>query len=295
MPFLRMRAFVALRFGAPLLYDPPLMANDPRGTEFFNEYRGKSAVFTGYCEELVAPLDFRGRKPGRYVDLDWVKAQFDGEIEVRSLNVQHFIVVHPREHEILSKGFDLESQRLGDLLHPVVFYPGDTVIEKKTGLQRVVSDAFINKPFVLDGVPMYGVLETDYEHTARVAEEDEKKRMMRHHYVGRKTFKMSQDELELHSHGNVWKLYNDPSALAFASDKEELEFWIGRGISKAAGGQWTLSGCLEQFRSGKIDCFEDDSGMFFPYRLLDCWATHRPRVRALTEKVYQTELAGEVA
>ena len=156
------RASVALQPGCKLYYDCPLKGGDYKSEQFFEKHRGKYATFIGYSEKLVDVLDFQGRLPGRYIDLEGVQVQFDGE-EVRGLNILHFIVADASKAQLMDAA--AKDQRLGDLPHSPLFYPGDTVRFKKkpdvegvTDEPRKVQQIFLCKPFTQDDVPRYEVM-----------------------------------------------------------------------------------------------------------------------------------------
>lgn len=307
MPRLIMRAVVSIESGAELLYDCPLRGGDYQSEQFFSNYRGKKAVFVRYGEKLLGPLDFKGRAPGRYLDSSSVVVRFVGEDVERELNILHFVLVHPREHEVvaLHSKEDLDSQCLGNLHHPILFYPGDCVLEKALDLPRVVRSVFLEKPFTMD-LPRYDVAELDDQYAARMkvvkAEWEQKpaeERPFFHQLNNRASWNRTSEDLELISRGNVYHLYHDHSKLVFPSEAEEAEFWAQTGVSyPVSGGDYTLGNALRLFRAGKADCFSVQRlgrSSYYPARLLDCWEPHRSRVRALTERLYQAEFAGEAA
>jgi hypothetical protein len=110
----------------------------------------------------------------------------------------------------------------------------------------------------------------------------------------RQGVKARYEDLALVSRGNVYWLYHAPVEMHFESDADEAEFWARTGISRPIGGDHTLLDSLRKFRSGEADIFSMDgfgaAARYYPHRLLDRWAEHRTRVRALTQRLYKQEL-----
>lgn len=299
-----LRAQVALMEGCKLLYDcPALSTEDYRANEFFKKYRGKRAEFVGYVEKLVGVLDHKGRMPGRYIDLEWIKVRFDGEEEVQTLNLYHFVVIDPTRSRV--SYFAGDNQRVGDLPNPILFYPGDTVCYKGlAGEQmgkdpRKIGSVFLGTHFTkVEGVPQYDVMETDAEKNAR-----QKSRLSPLGYISqRQGSNTPGDMLELVSRGNVWALYNDSSKLSFESDKDELEFWSLNGISKSIVSQSLFKEAYELFVDGEVDLLRvhrfknrgtDD--LFDSRKLHACFAEHRQRVRDLTQRLYPEGIQAELS
>ena len=290
MLYVVMRALLSPQPGCKLKYDCPLGGGSYKSEEFFKKYRGKPATFVGYSEKLVGPLDFKGRIPGRYLNPEDVKVRFDGEQEERELNIQHFIMLHPREHDVMPADFDFDNQRLGDLVHPVLYYPGDLVLDKETGKHRTVQSVFLGHPFTLDGVPRYDVAEVDGDYEARIkgvkeawSKKTPENRPFLHHVPSRDSWNKKGGEISPVLRGNVWALYHDPSKLSFKSDEDEVEFWTQDGIT------YLLPTQDQQYLALAMDIIErrewDRPVSYAPRRLHDCFAQHRDRVRTLTKRV----------
>ncbi len=300
-----MRAALALQAGCQLRYDPPLGGDDYRSEQFFKEHRGKAGEFLGYGEKLVGILDFQGRGPGRYIDPDFITVRFENESEVHRLNSRHLVVIDPAKAALVE---ELEGlQRLGDLPHEVRYYPGDTVRyvanrpEQFTDVPHQVGCVFIEEQVTKGGVPCYEVLETTEEHRARLeklrlanAARPEGERLWLNPLDNHQRVKARYEDLALVSRGNVYWLYHAAVEMHFVSDADEAEFWSRTGISRPIGGDHTLLDSLRKFRSGEADIIlmhgSGAAARYYPHRLLDRWAAHRPRVRALTLRLYKQEL-----
>ncbi len=326
------RAVVSLRPGCKLYYDPPLRGDSFESDRFFDSHRGEYATFVEYSEDLVGVLDYRGRMPGRYINLEGLKVQFDGEKEVRSLNILHFVVVDAVHATVSYNAGD--DQRLGDLPHPILFYPGDLVRfkpykEGREDVPRLVRSLFIGKGiFAKDDMPRYEVMEVATETEERNRKFDEEnakrpkeKRLVKNILDGSHGWNTPGEELELVSRGNVWALYNDPSKLRFASDQEESNFWARDGISKVVASEPESSAqraalipvyayeldaaynlfaarvgdVLQSTRSKHLPAVAGEVAQYRVHILHECFAEHRERVRALTERLWQPQLQQSVA
>jgi len=234
------RAAVALQPGCRLYYDCPLGGADYESREFFDKHRGKIATFVGYNEKLVGVLDHKGRLPGRYVETSDIRVQFDDE-EPRSLNADHFVILDPAKATMAESA--TENQRIGDLIHPILFYSGDMVRVKKqlnlfSAEVHEIGGVFLGEPFTKGGVPRYDVLESEEDAKERKRKfdaETEGMDLLQKVTIGfgvsdRQGKNMAGEDLELVSRGNVWALYHDPSKLTFKSDEDENAFWSTYGI-----------------------------------------------------------------
>lgn len=318
------RTAMKLEPSCRLYYDCPLKGDDWRANEFFDKYRGRHATFIGYHEHLVGPLDYRGREPGRYINTEFINVRFDGEDCAHRLDVQHFVVDDTNPDHVQLAEAATDDQRLGDLPHPILFYPGDTVrfVNKPedclSNNLRIVRGVFLSSPFANDGVPRYGVGETSEEISER------KGARLREANVGRLSNKthfhsvhvplcwnVTGTNLTLIERGNVWALYHNPDLLSFISDEGELEFWGQDGICRYVTGEikkstlgvtqgWldsssglTLNDALRIFDARHADIISpthSNPGEPLQYSvkvLHDRWVEHRERVRALTQRLIQ--------
>lgn len=302
-----LRAALDLQPGCGLAYDPPVQGGDIESSRFFTAYRGRKAAFQGYGEDYIGPLDFKGRDPGRYLNRQVIKVRFENEEEVRTLNAPHFVVVDPAKAAVASTLE--ESVRLGDLPHLLHHYPGDLVSfvqnrpeQFSTNVPRTVGTVFLEKPFTKGGLPRYLVMETVEEFRARLQKlQDENearpadKKLFISPMMQRGGVNVPGCDLKLEGRGNVYWLYHEPLEMSFGSDREEAEFWSSTGISCPVGGDYSLGVSLELFRKGEADVLVAQRVRhYYPHRLLSRWDKHRPRVRALTERLFKTEL-GEAA
>lgn len=315
------RARVQLQPGARLYYDCPIRGDSFEANRFFEKHRGKEAEFVGYAEELIGPLDHRGRIPGRYINPEAVIVRFDGE-ESRSLNIRHFVVLETCA-AVFADGDS--AGRLGDLLHPALFYSDDIVRaddpqQRINNDERMVGEVLVGKEeFAPGGVPRYFVMETDAEYEARMAGLKAKSEAHKGAWVNaflhkeRSGCNMPADYLALVRHGNVWALYEAPDLLSFENDEKEATFWARDGVSKRLSGKQTeeagdmvgamryaygypLALAYQLFESGEADLIllsnltppKGQPG-YIIRRLHDCFGEHRPRVRALTERMWHEQ------
>jgi hypothetical protein len=330
-----MRAVLALKPGCRLYYDCPLGGDSWKARQFFDKYRGKNATFVGYAEDLIGVLDFKGRMPGRYVDPKGLQVRFDGEETVHpNINILHFIVQDDDPAHVSLANPAEKAGCLGDLPHPILFYPGDIVrFLKKPDNQgtsdepRKVRAVFINKPFTMDGVPRYEVMETPTEREARIEQfhndnkgRPEGQRLVLATLPDRLGWNTTGEDIELVARGNVWALYHDPSQLSFDSDESESAFWTNRGISSRVSGSdadergtmarfissangRTLEDAWRLFTAGEADALEpndlrgnlDNQPSHLMYKLHECWAEHRERVRALTQRLWEHQVKQSAA
>lgn len=203
---------------------------------------------------------------------------------------------------------------MGDLLHPILFYPGDQVrlTEKPQhepdsfdlSLVREVREVFLGKEELAPGgIPRYQVYEADAEYEARKRLEESKPRLMFSRRVERREWNRAGENLQLVSRGNVWALYNDPSKLSFVDDQQESEFWATPGISRIAkSGIQTPTEAYALFEKGVGDIVgvpdyakHAPTGSYIVFKLNDCFGQHRERVRALTKRLYEPQLEQVVA
>lgn len=327
------RAVLALQPGCRLLYDCPSMGDDWEATKFFDTYRGKYATFVGYDEGLVGPLDYLGRKPGRYINPKGIHVIFDGEERVhKGVNTSHFVVIETNSTHVQVVEPAKEPHYVGELLHPVLFYPDDIVRFLKKPLDsisddpREVRNVFLEKPFVEDDdVPRYEVMETHSEaaERSRKFDEENEARPEGHRFLMNMArgipsgWNVSATELVLVTRGNVWALYNDPAQVSFDSVETELAFWARGGVSHHVSlsdterQQMTIADAfghsLEEawnfFTSEKADIIgvceisakPKSPPSYTVSKLHKCWAQHRERVRALTMTVWAHQLKDSVA
>ncbi len=324
------RAVVSLEPGCKLYYDCPLRSDSYSSQNFFDTHRGKYATFKEYSEKLIDVLDLHGRIPGRYVDPKGVVVEFDGE-DAKSLNILHFVVADASKSKLVDAS--QKDQRLGDLPHPLLFYPGDTVRFKKkpdgagvTDDPRKMQQIFLGKPFTNDSFPRYEVMETESETAERIrkfdeenAERKEEHRLWSSPIRGARGWNTAGDDIELVARGNVWALYNDPTKLAFESDDAEAAFWAQDGIcryvqdevkqgvlgihKRALNSTFGLS--LEDahrlYAGGHADVIAStfsnpgDGPRYEAKRMHDCFAQHRARIRALTYKLWSHKVKQSAA
>lgn len=317
-----LRAAVRLEPGCRLYYDCPLGGDDFRSQQFFEKYHGKYATFVGYSEKHIGVLDSQGRMPGRYINPDGIRVRFEGEEEEHGLNIRHFILADG-EKATLAEGYS-EDQRVGDLPHPILYYPGDMVRfklykEGRENAPRLVRQVFVSDGlFATDGIPRYEVMETEHEARERNRKFDEEnakrpdgRKLVKSLLNDRHGWNTSHEEIELVSRGNVWALYNDPSKLTFASDEEESEFWAKDGIGKRASSKkaearsryalaseiaddHSLEAVYKLFTSGEADVINRSEiarireipDRYVARKLHECFAEHRERVHALTQRLW---------
>ncbi len=300
-----MRAALALQSGCRLRYDPPLVSDDYRSQQFFKEHRGKVIEFVGHGEKLVGVLDFQGREPGRYIEPDCINARFENESEVLRLNSRHCVVIEPSKATIVEELEEL--QRIGNLPFEVHFYPEDLVRFVKNRPERFadvpheIGSIFMEEGYSQkNGLPGYEVFETLEEHRARRQADAVRSgdTVWLSPLGNRQGVNTGHEDLALVSRGNVYWLYHAPVEMHFESEANEAEFWSKTGISRPIGGDHTLTDSLRKFRNGEADILSAHgfgvAARYYPHRLLDRWAEHRPRVRALTERFYR-EYLSEVA
>jgi hypothetical protein len=290
----QVRAHFLLASGARLLFDPEFPAGyeehgqfsvDSDGLlllELKEKYRGQDAMFEDYLARPVGPLNKEGRLPGRYADPKAAWVIFDDKAR-HCLYLKDFIVLPGLfvRHEHPLRGGQ-EDRRVGDLKHPIEFWPGDKVclphkkeIEFDNRLERPVRGVFFNK----DDTLRYFVLGVGEECW--------------------KIWEASVEEIELVSRGNVWALYNAPEKLSFKSDKEEMEFWrqdeiLQRTPSSRRVLMPSYPSVNEALDAGwdMVDCYYktfDHEAFFSGRRLHDCFAQHRDRVRALTQRFHAAQ------
>ena len=282
--------------------------------ELMEKYHGQRAEFVDYDSYLVGVLDYRGLMPGTYRNRGLMLLKFDdgGQHLISAKDVVVLPGLYVRHQHLADEEQELE--RVGDLPHPILFYPGDKVWVKGQADffpddQHEVRSVFVgNEMFAPGGIPRYEVMETDGEQTARVREEDRKnirkppgQRVMRHYYVDRMGRNMAGDDLELAERGNVWALYNDPSKLVFESSEDELRFWTQDGISRRTFGdeRQGLELVYNLFAKGHFDLVKPSDFYNTPrgspvwyegFTLREYFAEHRERVRALTKRMWENNL-----
>jgi hypothetical protein len=303
---IKLQALVRLAPGCRLYYDCPRMSGDDvRSDRFFKEHGRKHARFVRYSEKHVGVLSHDGRMPGRYIDPSCVIIRFESEEEEHRLNASHFVVVD-RFNATFAE--DEGEMRLGDLPHPIEFWPDDVVRFREgaerpsfftTNAPRVVSSINIERIFLHAGAWGYQVRETDEEHQATV----NAKQPGTYGMVTRGGANVPGERLELISRGNVWALYNDPGRLVFASFEEEYEFWSRTGIAKYAMAKNGREGLLRAVTGYPLPeataLYEEGHGDIVravPYqnrnepvryellKLHECFAGHRPHVRMLAKQ-----------
>ena len=298
--YITARAKLVLEPGCRLYYDCPLMGDSFASNRFFSKYRGKYANFLEYCKQPVGVLDRKGRLPGFYVNAEDILVEFE-DGEKHALNILHFIVVDASKAKLADVSD--HDQKMSDLLSPILLYPGDQVrflskssehILDDSGKFNEIEEVMFDEGVTSFGTPCYGVAKTevtDYKWT-RI----------------RTTAKYKDEDLTVVTRGNVWALYTDPSKLSFESDEEELVFWSHDGISqmipdvhadrlKREGRMSyffgdSLEDSWKQFTSDEADIIVealqvniDDPIRYNARRLHDCFAQHRERVRAVTERL----------
>jgi hypothetical protein len=316
------KAVVELQPGCRLYYACPLgPTDDPRSTAFFKRYHGKYAKYVGPSEKLYGPLNHKGKLPGRYASQSGIKVCFEGETQVHEgLNLIHFVVIDTDpSHVRFTESTD--DERLGDLPHPLLFYPEDSVRfkqvpEGRADVPRFVSGIWLEEGYLHNGLPGYQVHENDDEHRARAKTEE---RFMPS--IVPFSWNMAGENLELVARGNVWALYNDPSKLSFASDNEESAFWAQTGISKlvsaldpatsdselctiSAVSGLTAEIVWQGFQAERLDLIQlydrpgsrrDENARYRTYKLKDCFQQYRERVRALTTRLWESKLMQDAA
>lgn len=313
------RAAVALQAGCRLYYDCPLQGGDYKSQLFFDKHRGQYATFVRHGEELVDVLDFKGRVPGRYLDPKGIFVQFAGEDPIE-INVLHFVVADASKASLVdSAAF---NERLGDLPHPVLFYPDDIVRFKRKPADRLTDDVrrvqqvFLGKPFTMNNIPRYEVMETEAEAEERIRkfhEENEKRREEDRLWSspdGVQGWNTAGEDIELVSRSNVWALYNDSTKLAFSSQEDEAAFWGRDGICGYVGNEvkkrvlsipqqvlnrthgLSLENAYQLVVAGEADVIQptfsnpSEGSRYSAKRVYDCFAQHRDHVRALTDQLW---------
>ncbi|MDQ1300029.1 MAG: hypothetical protein QG636_697 [Patescibacteria group bacterium] len=309
----RMQALVVLREGMRLFYDCPSMSGESfESDNFFRKYKGKTGIIAGFPITLVGPFDSKGRLPGSYLTPGYMHVRFEGEEEFhQSLNLHHFVLLDPTT-TVTDEEFD-EAQRSGDLPHPILFYPGDTVYKQDDLLQvrRVVQEV----KFGTAGIPLYVLSETSEATERRMADKaaDHAEREARREaspdnlpllsgfcsHDRPETETCEGTNLVLLERGHSYYLYHDPSKLSFASAEEELDFWSQDGLSKTFYGprrlfrtwEWSLAQARALLEEGKGDLIvtsrmprgrRDDSEQKYTVRILHAgFAEYRDRVRQL--------------
>lgn len=302
------RGDFSLRAGAKLLFDPAFPPGyeehghfcvDSDGQALLRikeRYRGTEAEFLDHGTTLVGPLDQHGRWPGVYADPDVVNVRFDLDKYEIVLYTSDFVVLpglYVRHEQPLTS----PELRLSDLPGPVPFWSGDLVrlvapkVAAWKGLDerpRLLHVGFVG-PRSGSHRFFYTVYETEEERQERRTSDP------RSIPKGRKRLHVQVDDISLHQRGNVWALYNDPSKLKFASDQEEMLFWMQEGIRRMPKSKQELptayatpERALEKgeelllYRAG--DDYQDE--LFVGYKLHECFAQHRERVRELTKRFF---------
>lgn len=247
-----MRGEFILLPGANLRYSPNMLP----GYNEVEKYHGQLAQFVEYKKIFVGPLDMQGRMPGVYADPTTLVVKFsDGaQYSLHATNLKALPGLQVRFDRPLPPG--AEDARIGDLPHPIQFWPGDLVkLNKKTpSVEQSVRGASFNS----EGALQYDVGEGS----------------------------VGGDHLDMVKRGNVWALYNDPTKLRFESDEEERSFWASEGISSRLP-----SGDMD-FLQLAVDffvLFSPGGSRLQPRRLHDCFAQHRERVRSMTKRLYGVE------
>jgi hypothetical protein len=317
----RIQALVKLSVGMRLLYDCPLMSGDSfEADNFFRKYRGQTAVIESFPSKPIGLLDRRGRVPGLYLRDKGINVQFEGEEQVHTgLNLIHFVLLDPTT-TLTDEEYE-QTQRVGDLPNPLLFYTGDEVYKKGDLLQepRTVGEV----RFSDNGETIYVLTETteskerrEAERAARIEKRkaeaaDDMSRISASMLSIMPSFPANEpcrgDELELISRGNIYHLYNSPEQLAFASPQSELSFWGMDGISQRVYGkeyaptsERPLKTARAMVKDGKGDLFlavsratsrmfGRDEQLYSVRRLHDCFAGHREHVRELSLKIKPPE------
>jgi hypothetical protein len=308
------RAAVSLLPGCKLSYEPPLSGDSFSSDLFFKKNRGRFVTFVAYAETLVGLLDFWGRAPGRYVNKDCIQVRFDGEDEVQLLNSRHFVLTDSVRAEL--HGEILSNERVGDLPMQIDFYPGDFVrfvCPHHTALPNAayeVKDVWLKDGhFNLGNEARYYVVDTEASTLARAKVRREKNNALpedqRMHILPTifpDGWNTPRSDIELVSRGNVYWLYHDPSRLIFSSDEEEVRFWIRSGISAMNAAGVTLKDVCKLFEQELADVIEIPRHLlqsstieFASYKLHKLFEVHRPRVRALTQRIWSEEFKGVIA
>lgn len=310
-----MKTFVEVRVGMRFYYDCPGMGDDFRSNAFFQKYQGRQGVIVGFPTERVGILDSKGRTPGVYIKPSGVNVKFDGEEEVHnSLNLGHFILIEPTSTVVLTKS--LNDQRLGDLEHEVLFYPGDTVHKSDDLLRnpRVVDQVILMN----DGTLNYRLAETPEDESARKVEDDAKRAKAREEdgiggiisMMGVRSFarteQVSGDDIVMVERGNLHHLYTDPTQMTFADAAEEVRFWSQEGLSATVYEKsrhiprwdFTLELAQAMVEAGEADLIIEkeqfnnivvvpDEGKFNVRKLHERFASHRERVREVSAGLSQ--------
>lgn len=312
---LRMQAFVQVKPGMKVVFDCPFGGDDWESDEFFHVYRGRVATIIGFGEDYVGPLDQQGRSPGTYAKKNSINVCFLGEKKVHyNLNRGLFVLLDPTVSVELADEKSLFG-RMGDLPHPILFYPGDTVCVK--GDDEVRSIASIE--FDEHGDISYVLTERQVDrekreaqnHAQREAHNKEAKVWLdkllppREIPPTKKTCTASQ--LSLVQKGNVRRLYSGKHDFVFSSPQEEIAFWMQKGVSETVYGgyrgmvyEWPEKEALKKFKKGECDIMElrpssgstvifdpDTPSSTIPYKfvlrkLLPFFKKYRRRVRALS-------------
>ena len=308
-----MQAFVHLREGMRLFYDCPSMSGESfEADNFFKKYQGKTAVIASFPTAPVGPLDRRGRVPGVYLKSKSVNVQFEGEDQIHyGLSLHHFVLLDTTT--TVSDAEYSALQRVGDLPHPVLFYPGDTVRKSNDLLQvpRKVQEVKFNDA----GIPLYVLAETaesiEKRRADKAAEAIRRREegtsdparlltMLVSSYDFPRTEICEETNLVLLERGAVYALYNESERPSFDSTGEELAFWAQDGISNTYYGsrhgrpywEWPLETARTLVKEGKGDLilgsrasFLRDEGLALQctVRVLHpCFSQHRDWVRELT-------------
>ncbi len=254
MSYVMMMAPVHLHVGCPL------------------DYLGKRVTFVRYAEVLMGPLDPMGRRPGRYTDRENMIVRYsDGDLRVPVKDVR-FVDTYPKPPAAHIQNGVGEVERLGDLPYPIELWPGDRIKDYGRNKEWFTVSAI---SFGDDGKPVYEL----WNDSGLV-------KLILH-------YKPSGGWLD---RGNIYLLYNDPEHLTFGSDEEEIVFWAREGISVCGlgrGGGQPMWPCMDFFDKGHIDLITrhpKNESFFCTYKLHSIFAEHRPRVRALTERVFCCEM-----
>jgi hypothetical protein len=310
-----MNALVGVGVGARVYYDCPHMSGeDYRSDEFFRKNRGKTGVLKNFCERIVGVLDSRGRLPGVYVDPKCINVQFDGEEKVHTgLNIAHFVLIGGGE--TVGPDTDLNDQKIRDLPHPLMFWPGDLVRKTNDLLHtvRAVEEVLIEDPVryaLAETVEERKKRESDLEADVAQRQEAAGKSGDPMAFFGIGLARMTDfpriercagEELALLERGNVHHLYNDPERLAFASPADELLFWAQDGVSHTVYDErealpryeWSLNEAKQLVQDGAGDLviaskefknviITGRRGEFKVRKLHRCFSQHRERVRMLS-------------
>ncbi len=306
------RGLFILKTGAKLLFDPEFppgyekhghFSVDSDGQQFLEikeKYRNTKAEFIEESTTLVGPLDKDGRWPGVYADPSVVKVRFELDNAEHWLYMKDFIVL-PGLNVRHEPPLAAEDRRLWDLPQ-LPFWGGDLVRIKPehlqslqreekslmlTGALRSVRCIFIGKE---EHLVSYQVLETMDEFIARRKEHPDSYPRKEQSLINVWAY-----HLELEMRGPLWHLYNEPDKLVFASMEDEFMFWMQEGIRRVPKSIHELStayGNVAAAIANGEDILkfkpEDNANppLYIGYKLHECFAQHRSRVRDLMERYY---------